>query len=92
MREKLLFTLLFAMAAIGCSKSSNNFTQMDAIPAAQVPSPVMSAYTTRYPAATGQVEWEKEDGNTYKVKFFPDAQRWQAIFMADGTFLSEKQL
>ena len=84
--------LLFAIAAMGCSKSNNNTPSIGVITAAQVPAPVMSTYNSRYPSASGQIEWEREDGNTYKVKFFLGAQRWQAIFMADGTFLSEKQL
>ncbi len=65
---------------------------MGAITAAQVPAAVMNAYTTRYPAANGQIEWEREDANTYKVKFFLGALRWQAIFAADGSFLSEKKI
>lgn len=52
----------------------------------------MSSFNSKYPGASGQIEWEKEDSNTYKVKFFIGSQRWQAIFKADGTFLSEQKI
>jgi hypothetical protein len=83
MRIKPLFELLFAMAAMGRSKSNNNTPpSIDVITAAQVPAPVMSTYNSRYPSASGQIEWEREDGNTYKVKFLLGAQRWQAPFVS----------
>ena len=56
-------------------------------PPAALPSAVKSAFATRYPAAT-RMEWEPEDGNTWKVKFFLGNQRWIATFKADGTFIS----
>ncbi len=90
--RKLLFILFFALSAAGCSKSNDNSGSIGPITAAQVPSAVMNAYTNRYPSASGQIEWEREDGNTYKVKFFLGSQRWQAIFAANGSFLSEKQI
>jgi hypothetical protein len=52
----------------------------------------MTAFTAKYPAATGQIEWELENGNTYKVKFFIGSQRWQAYFSAAGVFISEKTI
>ena len=70
----------------GSSSSSTN------ISTSQVPSAVMSAFNSRYPTASGQIEWEKEDGNTYKVKFFIGSQRWQALFAASGVFISEKAI
>ena len=90
--RKLLFALLLAFTALACSKSNNNNVPIGVISASQVPSAVMSAYNTRYPSASGQIEWEKEDGNTYKVKFYQGSQRWQAIFKADGTFITEQQI
>ena len=90
--KKLLFALVIALCTLACSKSSNTTVPVGIISASQVPSPVMSAYTSRYPAASGQIEWEKEDSNTYKVKFFVGAQHWQAIFKADGTFITEQQV
>jgi len=62
------------------------------ISAASVPAAVMSAFTTKYPTAAGEIEWQREDGNTYKVKFWLGAERWQATFSATGGFLSEKRL
>lgn len=62
------------------------------ISAASVPAAVMSAFTTKYPGAGGEIEWQKEDGNTYKVKFWLGAERWQAVFSGTGSFLSEKRL
>lgn len=69
------------MVSAGTSINSSN-----------VPSAVMNNFNTRYPAASGQIEWEKENGNTYKVKFFIGSQRWQAIFASDGSFISEKTI
>lgn len=73
-----------------CSKEDNVSSNSISITSSEVPAAVMSAYTVKYPAATGQIEWEKEDGNTYKVKFFIGSQRWQAYFTATGVFISEK--
>jgi hypothetical protein len=87
--KKLLLALLISTAVVSCSKhndDNSNFT------ASQVPAGVMSSFNTRYPTAAGQIEWEKENGNTFKVKFFIGSQRWLAIFKADGTFLSESQI
>lgn len=63
-----------------------------ALTPAQVPVAVKDAFKARYPSAGGEIEWQKEDGNTYKVKFWLGSQRWQAIFSAAGSFISEKQL
>lgn len=90
--KKLLFVLFLALSAAGCSKSNDNSGSISAITPAQVPAAVMNAYNSRYPSASGQIEWEREDGNTYKVNFFLGSQRWQAIFTANGGFVSEKQI
>jgi len=87
--KKLLLAFLPGTAIVSCHKSNDDNTNMNA---SAVPSGVTGSFSTKYPAASGQIEWEKEDGNTYKVKFFIGSQRWQAIFKADGTFLSEKQI
>jgi putative salt-induced outer membrane protein YdiY len=87
--KKLLLALLISTATLSCSKSNNTSTT---ISASQVPSPVMSSFNAKYPTASGQIEWEKEDSNTYKVKFYIGSQRWQAIFKADGTFVSEQKI
>jgi hypothetical protein len=90
--KKILLALLLGLSFMACSKSSDNSTPTGIISASQVPSGVMTSFNTRYPTASGQIEWEKEDGNTYKVKFFLGAQRWQAIFTSNGSFVSEKQI
>jgi hypothetical protein len=56
---------------------------------AGLPAAVVSAFNNRYPTAT-RVEWQAEDGNTWKAKFFIGTQRKRALFAADGTFLWEK--
>lgn len=89
MLRKILLAFLISTAVVSCSKSTDNNSSINS---SQVPASVMNAFNTRYPAASGQIEWEKEDANTYKVKFFIGYQRWQAIFKADGTFISEKQI
>ena len=75
-----------------CSKEDNSSSNSISIASSQVPAAVMSAFTSKYPTASGQIEWEKEDGNTYKVKFFIGSQRWQAYFSAAGVFISEKTI
>jgi len=92
MKYFLIFSLFLATASMSCSKSNSNTSTSVVIPASQVPSPVMTAYNAKYPSASGQIEWEREDGNTYKVKFYLGAQRWQARFKADGSFISENQI
>lgn len=92
--KKFLFILLLATVTMSstCSKNDDIVSNSTSISASQVPAAVMSAYNSRYPAASGQIEWEKEDGSTYKVKFFIGSQRTQAIFAANGTFISEKNI
>jgi hypothetical protein len=92
--KKLLFILMMATITMSstCSKEDNLPASGTSISASQVPASVMSAFNTKYPAAAGQIEWELEDGNTYKVKFFIGSQRWQAIFASTGAFISEKTI
>jgi hypothetical protein len=89
--KKLLLAFLLGMAMLACNKSNDNNSE-DHISASQVPSSVMSTYTTRYPDASGQIEWELEHGSTYQVKFFIGSQRWHAEFTADGIFMDEKKI
>lgn len=56
-------------------------------PPANLPAAVLSAFNTRYPNAT-RVEWQPEDNNTWKAKFFIGAVRWKVFFKADGSFIS----
>lgn len=94
--KKILFLLSFATVIMSstCSKSTDDspVSSSQNIPASQVPAAVTAAFNSRYPAAGGQIEWEKEDGNTYKVKFFIGGQRKQALFAASGSFISEKDI
>lgn len=92
--KKILFMLMLATVTMSstCSKSDDLVSASTVVSSSQVPSPVMSSFNNRYPAATGQIEWEKENGNTYKVKFFIGSQRWQAIFASDGSFISDKTI
>ena len=91
MSKKLLLVLSLSMVMLACSKSNDSNTGVS-ITASQVPTAVMSNYTTKYPSASGQIEWELEHGSTYKVKFFIGTQRWQAQFKADGTFIDEQKI
>ena len=90
--KKLLLALCLSLTMLACSKSNDNASSDGHISASQVPTTVMSTYNTRYPSASGQVEWEIEHGNTYKVKFFIGSQRWQAQFKTDGTFIDEQMI
>lgn len=94
--KKILFMFAFATVIMSstCSKSTDDtpVSSSQNIPASQVPAAVTAAFSSRYPAASGQIEWEKEDGNTYKVKFFIGSQRKQVLFSQTGVFISEKDI
>jgi len=86
--KKILLALLIATATLSCSKSNSDDTH---IAASQVPSVVMNTFVTRYPTASGEIEWELEHGNEYKVKFFIGSQRWEARFTSSGDFIAEEK-
>ena len=92
--RKILFFLAITTITMSstCSKHDDIISGSTVVSSSQVPSPVTSNFNSRYPTASGQIEWEKENGNTYKVKFFIGSQRWQAIFASDGSFISEKMI
>jgi hypothetical protein len=92
--KKLLIMFLLATVTMSttCSKEDAIVSNSVSISASQVPASVMSAFTAKYPAAAGQIEWELEDGTTYKVKFFIGAQRRQATFTSAGSFITEKDI
>ena len=90
--KKILIALFLSFALLACSKSYDNSTADQSISAAQVPPAVMNSYTGRYLSVMGQVEWELEHGNTYKVKFYIGNQRWQAQFTAAGIFIDEQKI
>jgi len=56
---------------------------------AGLPAAVVTAFNAKYPGAS-RVEWQAEDGNTWKAKFFIGTQRKRALFAADGTFIWER--
>ena len=87
--KKLLLALLLATATLSCSKSNDDDDSH--ISASQVPPSVMSAFNTKYPTASGEIQWEIEHGNEYKVKFFIGPQRWEARFDSKGNFISEEK-
>lgn len=60
------------------------------VPPSNLPAAVQAAFTARYPGAT-RMEWQAEDANTWKVKFFMGSVRWIAFFRADGSFISGSQ-
>jgi hypothetical protein len=90
--KKLLLAVFLSMTMLACTKSDDNSMSDGHIAASQVPAAVMSTFNTKYPSASGQIEWEIEHGNTYKVKFFIGSQRWQAQFITNGTFIDEKMI
>lgn len=98
--KKLALLLAIAVAFTACQKSisgreateSANRRGADDVtvpPPANLPSAVLNAFTAKYPTAT-RMEWEPEDGNTWKVKFFLGNVRWIAVFKADGTLISAR--
>lgn len=94
--KNFILAALILFTINSCSKIDDS--SFNAVPpgtvlvAAQVPAAVTAAFNAKYPTASGEIEFEKEDGNTIKVKFFLASQRWQAFFKADGTFISEKAI
>ncbi|MFT3846703.1 MAG: hypothetical protein QM725_16710 [Lacibacter sp.] len=98
--KKFILAALILFSISSCSKIDDLIPSADDsasvsgtnIAASSVPTAVMNAWKAKYPGAGGEIEWQKEDGNTYKVKFWLGTERWQAIFSATGGFLSEKRL
>lgn len=98
--KQFLLAILVLLTISSCTQVNDLVPSTDdslsakgtTISAASVPAAVMSAFTTKYPGAGGEIEWQKEDGNTYKVKFWLGAERWQAMFSNTGSFLSATRL
>jgi hypothetical protein len=88
---KKLIICVFCLAALSsCDKfidGINDRREVEHNNSAQIPAAVLSAFNAKYPNAS-RVEWEPEDGNTWKAKFFLGSVRWEAFFKADGSFLS----
>ncbi len=101
---KKLFALLAIASGIAftsCEKSSLSGSSDEIVgrrgaddpvvpPPANLPAAVLSSFTAQFPTAT-RMEWQIEDGNTWKVKFFVGTVRWVAIYKADGTRISLTQ-
>ena len=56
------------------------------ISASSVPVSVMNAYKAKFPGAT-RAEWKKLSTGAYKVQFYRNGVKWEAIFSATGTLL-----
>lgn len=97
--KKVFLLLIAAIAFASCEKSTVSTSITDEVlnrrgaddvavpPPANLPAAVLSSFTASYPTAT-RMEWQAEDGNTWKVKFFLGTQRWVAVYKADGTLVS----
>jgi hypothetical protein len=55
-----------------------------------IPAAVVSAFTARYPNATG-TEWKRLSDGNYKVEFFQTGVKWQAIFSDAGGLIKEER-
>ena len=95
MRKLLVILGLTAFISSGCKdKKETTETRADeknVITDADVPAPVKTAFTAKYPGAT-EVIWEdakEDDVPTIKVKFKKDDQYWKAEFKTDGSFVKD---
>jgi hypothetical protein len=59
-------------------------------PPSNLPAAVLNAFTASHPTAT-RMEWQAEDNNTWKVKYFIGAERWRALYAADGTLIWDRR-
>lgn len=54
------------------------------ISTASVPSAVMKAFKAQFPNAT-RIEWKKLSNGNYKVQFYVNSVKWEAIYTPTGT-------
>jgi len=90
--KKLTLVIALALSLCSCDKFVHNPGSVDDSSqnsSANVPAAVKNAFNAKYPTAS-RMEWEPEDGNTWKVKFYLGGVRWEAFFNADGSFISER--
>lgn len=59
-------------------------------PPSNLPAAVLNAFTAAHPTAT-RMEWQAEDNNTWKVKYFLGTERWRALYEADGTLIWDRR-
>ena len=97
MRQLFLIFCLTAFIAAGCGdkkeKSESRADEKNVITETDVPAPVKSAFTAKYPGAT-EIIWEdakEDDVPTIKVKFKRDNKYWKAEFKGDGTLIKEDE-
>lgn len=97
----LMLALAASLIAVSCQKSTLSSGSDEIIgrrgaddptlpPPAALPAAVLASFTSSYPTAT-RMEWQAEDGNTWKVKFFLGTVRWVAVYKADGTLISAQK-
>jgi hypothetical protein len=104
MKTIYLFMLASGLVLASCQKSpvDQNLTPTeDAVrrgrgaddpvvpPPSNLPAIVLNAFTASHPTAT-RMEWQAEDNNTWKVKYFIGTIRWRALFAADGTLIWDR--
>ena len=53
------------------------------ISASSVPTAVMNAFKSQFPAATG-TEWKKLNNGNYKAQFFVTGVKWEVTYTAAG--------
>lgn len=56
------------------------------ISASSVPAKVMNAFKTRFPNAA-RIEWKKLANGNYKVQFYRNGIKWEAIYSPSGVLL-----
>lgn len=90
----LLLTATTAMLTLSVTPTyakSGGGGGSNSIPASQVPKPVKRSFKSQYTAAS-QVEWEYKPvyygTPVYTATFYLGAQKWEANYNADGTFVS----
>ena len=84
MKKSILFGILFSIMIASCE--SHTEISDDKVPAA-----VVTAFKTKYPAATN-TSWitEKKDGKLiYEAKFKTNDEEIEAEFNDDGSFIKE---
>ncbi len=79
----------FKALVVGLVLASSTVALADKIELASVPTPVTKAFAARYPKVTA-TKAEKEVGKDKVVAYELKADKLEATFTADGTFLEEE--
>ena len=56
------------------------------ISASGVPLAVTNAFKAKFPTAS-KIEWKKLSNGTYKVQFYLNGVKWEAVYSSTGTLL-----